>query len=431
MKASIPFAILATILVFIVAIQGWNIALSIINIGLISAIMALGINMQWGYAGLLNAGSAGFVALGGLVVVLVALPPNHAAFVDTNILFAILGIVGILAIICVLYALYQRVIPRSKRTWWIIGGVIVMIFAYQIALVPFFDKIESFEPAKTGNIGGLGLPVLLSWPIAALFAGLVAWGIGKLTLGLKEDYLAIVTLGVAEVIITVLKHEEWLARGVKNVTGLQRPVPFETDLQDSANFQAVSTFLHSDLVTLSTISVKLAYMFLLLLVLITVLWLSERIVHSPWGRMMRAIRDSEPAARALGKHITHHHLQSFVIGCALCGLAGAMMTTLESQFTPGSYTPLRFTFLIWVMVIIGGSGNNWGAVLGGMLVWILWIEAEALSSAGVNVLLQSITLEPDFANHLKNSVVYSKIVIMGALLLFFLRFYPKGLLPAK
>ncbi|PJN93240.1 hypothetical protein CNY89_22470, partial [Amaricoccus sp. HAR-UPW-R2A-40] len=87
-------------------------------------------------------------------------------------------------------------------------------------------------------------------------------------------------------------------------------------------------------------------------------------VASPWGRMMRAIRDNRDAAEAMGKDVTARHLQVFVLGSAVVGVAGAMLVTLDGQFTPGSYTPLRYTFIIWVMVIVGGSGNNWGAVLG-------------------------------------------------------------------
>ena len=91
---------------------------------------------------------------------------------------------------------------------------------------------------------------------------------------------------------------------------------------------------------------------------------------------MRAIRDNETAAAAMGKNVTARHLQVFILGSAVVGIAGAMLTTLDGQFTPTSYQPLRFTFLIWVMVIIGGSGNNLGAVLGGFVIWFFWIEAE-------------------------------------------------------
>jgi branched-chain amino acid transport system permease protein len=113
-------------------------------------------------------------------------------------------------------------------------------------------------------------------------------------------------------------------------------------------------------------------------VLVALIWLTEKALNSPWGRMMRAIRDNETAAEAMGKDVKTRHLQVFILGSAVCGVAGAMMTTLDSQLVPGTYQPLRFTFLIWVMVIVGGSGNNWGAVLGGFLIWWLWIMVEPL-----------------------------------------------------
>ena len=112
------------------------------------------------------------------------------------------------------------------------------------------------------------------------------------------------------------------------------------------------------------------------LVLLALIWLSERMLNSPWGRMMRAIRDNEVAASAMGKNVTARHLQIFIIGSAVVGMAGAMLTSMEGQLTPGNYSPLRFTFLIWVMVIVGGSGNNWGAVLGGLLLGWLWLIVE-------------------------------------------------------
>ena len=93
---------------------------------------------------------------------------------------------------------------------------------------------------------------------------------------------------------------------------------------------------------------------------------------------MRAIRDNEVSARAMGKDVKARHLEIFIIGSAIVGLAGAMLTTLEGQFTPTTYQPLRFTFTVWVMVIIGGTGNNYGSLIGGFLVWFLWVEAEPL-----------------------------------------------------
>ena len=238
--------------------------------------------------------------------------------------------------------------------------------------------VEAVNPASTGYLGGLGLPVLMAWPIGGLLAAGAAWIIGKTALGLRSDYLAIATLGIAEIIIAIIKNEDWLARGVKNVIGLPRPTPYEIDLQQNEKFVSTANSIGIDPVTASTLYVKLIYAGLFSIVLIVVFILAQRALHSPWGRMMRAIRDNEVAAEAMGKNVTGRHLQIFILGSAVCGIAGAMMTTLDSQLTPGTYQPLRYTFLIWVMVIVGGSGNNLGAVLGGFIIWFLWVQVEPI-----------------------------------------------------
>ena len=92
------------------------------------------------------------------------------------------------------------------------------------------------SPATTGFLGGLGLPIVFSWIVGAFFAGGLAYIIGKVALGLRADYLAIATLLIYEIVIAVIKHEDWLARGVKNVIGLKRPVPYEVNLQSEQWF---------------------------------------------------------------------------------------------------------------------------------------------------------------------------------------------------
>jgi branched-chain amino acid transport system permease protein len=147
--------------------------------------------------------------------------------------------------------------------------------------------------------------------------------------------------------------------------------------------------------------------------------------------MMRAIRDNETAARAMGKNVTARHLQVFVLGSAICGIAGAMMTTMDSQLTPGSYQPLRFTFLIWVMVIVGGSGNNLGSILGGFLVWFLWVQVEPLGAGLMNIITMPIAEDSAIRAHLLEGAAYMRLLTMGVFLLVMLRFSPKGLIPEK
>jgi len=131
----------------------------------------------------------------------------------------------------------------------------------------------------------------------------------------------------------------------------------------------------------------------------------------------------------MGKDVTNRHLQVFVIGSAVVGIAGAMMTTLDGQLTPGTYNPLRFTFLIWVMVIVGGSGNNLGSVLGGFLIWFFWVEAEPLGLWLINATTSGLAQDNALRLHLLESAPHMRLIFMGLVLLLVLRFSPKGLIP--
>ena len=162
----------------------------------------------------------------------------------------------------------------------------------------------------------------------------------------------------------------------------------------------------------------------------SIIWAAQMALNSPWGRMMRAIRDNEVAAEAMGKDVTRRHLQIFILGSAICGLAGAMIVTLDSQLTPGTYNPLRFTFLIWVMVIVGGSGNNWGAVLGGFLIWFLWIKVEPWGNALMGFITSGMA-DGALKTHLQDSAAHMRLFTMGLVLLLVLRFSPRGLIPER
>ena len=176
---------------------------------------------------------------------------------------------------------------------------------------------------------------------------------------------------------------------------------------------------------------KLAYTGLFLAVLVILLWLAQSALASPWGRMMRAIRDNEVAAEAMGKDVTRRHLHIFVLGSAICGIAGAMMTTLDGQLTPGTYNPLRFTFLVWVMVIVGGSGNNFGAVLGAFLIWFLWVQVEPMGLWLMNLITSGMPDGSVLKTHLIDSAAHMRLFTMGLILLIVLRFSPRGLIPEK
>ncbi len=424
------FALVAGLIVATGFLQSWNSASLILVMGLVSAVMALGVNLQWGYAGLFNVGIMGFVALGGLASVLVAMPPTPGAFAAGGFRVLLALAAGVAALAAAALA-WRRMSSGALRGLVVAAVLVAGFVVFRALLDPGVAAIESVNPSATGYLGGLGLPVVIGWPIGGLLAAGAAWMVGKAALGLRSDYLAIATLGIAEIIVAVLKNEDWLSRGVKNVVGIPRPVPYEIDLQRDAAFVERAAGLGMDVTTASALTVKLAYAGLFAVVLIVLLVLAQRALNSPWGRMMRAIRDDEVAAAAMGKDVTARHLQVFVLGSAICGIAGAMLVTLDGQLTPGGYQPLRFTFLIWVMVIVGGSGNNLGAVLGGFLIWFLWVQVEPMGRFIMDLATSGLADGSALKSHLLEGAAHMRLLTMGVVMLLVLRFSPKGLIPER
>ena len=429
-KNILLYSIMVILIALVGFFQSWNVALLILNMCIISAVMSLGVNIQYGYAGLFNLGIMGFVALGGLATVIISAPPVYEAWSAGGVRVISALFFGALTIFFSMYA--WKFLKGSKYRPLLMTIILVMgFFIFRYIFDPAVEAIEKINPAAEGYLGGLGLPIILSWPIGGLLAAIAAWLIGKISLGLRSDYLAIATIGVSEIIIFTIKNEDWLARGVKNVIGLPRPVPYEIDLQQSTNFISWAQSLGIDVVDASTLFVKICYTVLFLIVLFVLYWLCEKALNSPWGRLMRAIRDNEVAAESMGKDVKSRHLQVFILGSAVCGIAGAMLVTLDGQLTPTNYHPLRFTFIIWVMVILGGAGNNLGAILGGFIIWFFWVEVEYIGLFLMDILTSGFSDDNAFRNHMLGSAAYMRYLTLGLILVLVLRFNPKGLIPEK
>ena len=444
----LAYAIMMGLIILVGMLQSWNVALSIFNMCLISAVMTMGANVQWGYAGLINFGLMGYAALGGLAAVLISVDPVPEAWSAGG--FDILMCLWLIIAIVFLIRFILKNFEKSKiRTYGIAGIIIAGIVIIRITSESGIEAIEAVNPATTGFLGGLGLPIVFSWIVGAFFAAGLAFIVGKVALGLRADYLAIATLLISEIVIAIIKHEDWLARGVKNVIGLDRPVPYEVNLQttewfinlvarfNSGKLKLISNIadkqaaLNQLVIEGSSVFVKLCYSGLFLIVVIALLIVTQKALYSPWGRMMRAIRDNEEAANAMGKNVVKQHLLIFILGSAIVGIAGAMLVTQDGLFTPGSYRPMRYTFLIWVMVIVGGSGNNFGAILGGFAVWFLWIEAAPISLFLINLFTAGLPDTHELKVHLTESVPYFRYLMMGMGLLLIMRYRPKGILPEK
>ncbi len=442
------YSIMMVLIILVGLFQSWNIALSIFNMCLISAVMTMGANIQWGYAGLINFGIMGYTALGGLAAVLISVDPVQEAWSagGFDILMCLWLIIALVLIIRFILKNFQK---SKVRTYSIAALIISGIILIRFTAEPGIEAIEDINPAKTGFLGGFGLPIIFSWIVGAFFAGGLAFIVGKVALGLRADYLAIATLLISEIVIAIIKHEDWLTRGVKNVIGLKRPTPYEVDLQSTdwfinlvekfnfgkleiiSNLSDRQAALNQLVIEGSSVFVKLCYSGLFLTVVIILLILTQKALYSPWGRMMRAIRDNEEAANAMGKNVVKQHLLIFILGSAIVGIAGAMLVTQDGLFTPGSYRPMRYTFLIWVMVIVGGSGNNFGAILGGFAVWFLWIEAAPIALFLINFFTAGMSETHVLKLHLIESVPYFRFLMMGLGLLLIMRYRPKGILPEK
>jgi branched-chain amino acid transport system permease protein len=296
----------------------------------IYGLLSLGLNVQWGYTGMLNIGIAAFFAVGA----------------------------------------YSSAI---LTTGW-----------------------------SAGHLGGFGLPVPLGFLFAMLISGILALFIGLITLNLRSDYLAIASIGIAEIVRLVLKNEGWLTGGVRGLASIPRPTAGIAPDWLAALIPAANQFL---------------YLLVVLALVLLVYWANERAWRSPWGRVMRAIRDNEIAARAMGKSALAFRVQAFVYGAMIMGLAGAAYAHFVGFISPEAFEPLYATFLVWVMLIAGGSGNNRGAIVGAFVIWVVWSGSELL-----------ITRLPE---DIVTRAAAARVLLIGILLQVILLSRPQGILPER
>lgn len=295
-----------------------NYLIFFLSIASIYAVLSLGLNIQWGYAGILNIGIGAFFAVG----------------------------------------------------------------AYASAIVTTAQSDD--------YLGGFGAPFILGAIAAMAIAGLLAFFVGLITVTLRSDYLAIATIGISEIVRLVLKNEAWLTNGVRGIAGIPDP------------------WLAGN---------PIAFLGLLLLLLALVYWLSERAYRAPWGRVLRALREDEPATLAAGKNVLAFRLQAFVLGSMVMGLAGALYAHFVGFISPEAFQPEFATFLVWVMLIAGGSGNTRGAILGAFAIWGIWSGTELLT----NLLPPALTTRASTL----------RLLLIGVLLQLILLARPAGLLPEQ
>jgi branched-chain amino acid transport system permease protein len=246
-------------------------------------------------------------------------------------------------------ALTYAIICLGLNVQWGQTGLFNVGIAGFVAIGAYVSALLT-TPDTVGRFGGFGLPIALGWLGAALAAGLVSFLIGALTIRLRADYLAIATFGVAVTVQLIALNLEPVTGGPFGIGFIPRP--FQDQAGDPLLFSALN---------LCVLAAAVVILYLAL----------ERLLRSPWGRVLRAIREDETAALALGKSALRFRLQAFAIGGGIMGLAGAAQAHFIGFIAPDNYQPM-LTFQVWAMLIVGGSGNNRGAILGAVLVWGIW-----------------------------------------------------------
>ena len=334
--------------------------LSLATVGGIYAIFALGLNVQWGFAGLFNVGIVGFAAVG----------------------------------------------------------------AYTYALLTTAES--------TFHYGGLGLPLPVGMFVAMVASAVIAGVIGLICIRLRSDYLAIATIGIAEIIKLILKNETEVTNGPRGINKIPRawehfseerfysswPMSwFNTPEGWAVFFDALPNWWWQP-----------CFAATVLFCMYVIYRMLERARISPWGRMMTAIRENEPAARAAGKNVTARRVEAFVIGAAIMGFAGALFAQHLRLIEPtNTFDPAKVTFLVWVMLILGGSGNNRGAMLGAFLIWTIWSASELMISGIID--LAGYVFQTFDTGVLATRAGFLRMMLIGILMQVVLQKYPAGILP--
>jgi branched-chain amino acid transport system permease protein len=382
------------------------------------ALVALGLNIQFGYGGLFNFAIMGFLMVGGAAAVFVSYPvkPDFWSSDGPMLLGRALAafIAGALLVWGARHA--HRIGIRGKwKTAVTVGAWFVAYIVYRMQLDPAADYIEH----SSGWIGGLGLSPVIGWLFGGALVAVIAWIIGRITLGLRTDYLAIATIGISEILRSFVKNMDWLTRGTLAVSPVPWPTPLPQELQ-AGGMSIDNSFVVG----------RLGVTAVMLVFFIIAFFLVTRAYGGPWGRMMRAIRDNFVAAESMGKDVKRRQLELFVLGSILMGIGGAMLVTFSQILDPSGYQPINHTYLIWVMVIVGGAGNNWGAVLGAVLIYLVWI----LSDPFAQLLFLSLSHWSEAIGwgaipEIDSRSLQMRVFVLGVVISLALRYFPNGILP--
>lgn len=302
------------------------------------------------------------------------------------------GLLGYFIFFMTMAGIYGVLSLGLNVQWGYTGQINIGVAAF-FAIGAYSSAILTTAPS-TDHLGGFGLPFVAGLIGAMILAGLLALIVGLVTLKLRGDYLAIASIGIAEIVRLFLKNEGWLTNGVRGIPAIPKPL--------------------SNLVPGS--EAILFLMVVLVFVALTYLAL-QRLFHSPWVRVLRAVRANEDAVQAAGKNVLRFRVEAFVLGSMVMGLGGALYAHFTTFISPSAFDPMFGTFLVWVMLIAGGSGNNRGALLGAVIIWGVWSGTEIFTAR----------LPEDWVTRASSI----RIFLIGLLLEIILILRPQGILPEK
>ncbi|MDF5725538.1 MAG: branched-chain amino acid ABC transporter permease [Rhizonema sp. PD37] len=356
----------------------------------IFALFALGLNLQWGFTGLVNFGHVAFMILGAYTTVLLSLK-------GVPLLLSVLIGAGVAALLGLVIGFSTLRLREDYLSIVTIGtGELIRL-------------IVNNQDLPVGNNWTPGAFGVQTYPIPLSDAP---------NLFLKFGMIALLTLLAGLSFWQLWRWIRFAQRftGVDSASKVGNPREFASRLIVGILLGVLSVAVYiSGVMGLNDSNPKASLMLLSLLILAFVFWRLEILVRSPWGRVLKAIREDEEVPRALGKNVFWYKLQSIMLGGAIAGVAGAFYAWQISAIYPNNFEPQQ-TFDAWIMVILGGSGNNLGTILGTVIYFIYY--------EGTRNLDQILPLD-------EARLGAFRIMLIGLILMVLMIWRPQGILGKK
>lgn len=293
---------------------------------------------------------------------------------------------------------YTGVFNFGVAAFFMVGAYTGAIVTKDPASGTFVEYVGGFGEFLSPDFldAGEWLPFIVGIGAAGLASGSLALVLSVPTLRLREDYLAIATIGIAEFLRRVVIEEKSLVNGTNAMVGIPGPLDSYFDPGDW----------------------KYAFLVMVIVFLALLLLAVERGIRSPWGRVLRALREDETVTAASGKNVFAFKMQGFVLGAIIMGMGGAVFGYGRGSVGPETFDHFFATFLFWAMLVVGGSGNNWGAIVGAFVVWGVWTISLQLNGY-------------DLPGVLQVRIFFIRDLLIGSTIVLFLLLRPQGLIPEQ